>query len=96
MTHEEFNNLYDTGKISVKIYTGVVDGAEKCIEAFSYNGKFYLRLHIVLRYTLDRQAECGKKYRMTKESHFIKEFDCKESANAYFRKAANGLKKIGK
>lgn len=95
MTHEEFNRLYDNGEIVVKIWAGTFeDGTKKSIEAFEHCGKFYLRIHSVLPYVLDRTAECGKRYRMTKESHFIKEFDNKNHANAYFKKAAQGLNRV--
>lgn len=90
MTHQEFNRLYDNGKISVKIYSGFVDEVEKTIEAFTFDGKFYLRIHSVFRYVTG-ERKFGKRYRMTKESHFIKEFGTREKANAYFRKAAVGL-----
>ena len=95
MTHEEFNSLYDNGIITVKIFEAVEeDGTEKSVEAFEYDGKYWLRIHSVLRYILDRQAECGKKYRMAKESHFIKEFVSKEQANRYFKKISNNFKRV--
>ena len=93
MTHEEFNELYDNGKITVKIYSGVIDGVEKCIEAFEYNGKFYLRIHSVFKYVTGERA-FGKRYRMSRESHYIKEFDNRKVAINYFKKAAEGLKRI--
>ncbi len=94
MTHADFNRLYDAGEIIVKVYSGVIDETEKSIEAFEYGGKFYLRIHSIFKYTLDRTTECGKRYRMSKENHFIKEFDNKEHANNYFKKAAHGLTRV--
>ena len=79
MTHEEFNELYDNGKITVKIYSGVIDGVEKCIEAFEY---------------VTGERAFGKRYRMSRESHYIKEFDNRKVAINYFKKAAEGLKRI--
>lgn len=93
MTHEEFNRLYNDGIISVKIYSGIVDETEKSIEAFEYNEKFYLRIHSVFRYVTGTRAY-GKRYRMTRESHFIKEFDNKKQANSYFKKASDGLTRV--
>lgn len=99
MTHQEFNRLYDNGEISVKVFQQVEtvnqgDEQEKTIEAFEYNGKFFLRIHTLLRYKLDRRAECGKVYNMAKESHFIKEFDDKWYANNYFKKIAPNCVRI--
>lgn len=93
MTNEIFWELYDNGSINVKIWDGVVDGVKKSIEAFAFDGKFYLRVHSVFEYTTGERAR-GKSYKMSKESHFIKEFDSKERANAYFKKAAEGLKRV--
>ena len=87
MTHEEFNRLLGNHEITIKIFTTTEDdGTEKTVEAFEYNGKYWLRIHRILWYVLDRTAECGKKYRMTNEAHFIKEFETKEHANNYFKK----------
>ena len=98
MTHEEFNSLYNNGKISLKIYSGTINEngnqVEKSIEAFEHDGKFYLRIHSSFDYILDRTAECGKRYKMRKENHFIKEFNNKNHANNYFKKIANGLQRI--
>lgn len=94
MTNDMFWELYDSGRISVKIWDGVVDEVRKSIEAFEFNDKFYLRIHTEYEYVLDRRAECGKRYRMCKENHFFKEFDNRKSANAYFKKAAQGLRRV--
>lgn len=93
MTNELFWELYDNGKIQVKIYSGVVDDTEKSIEAFEYNGKFYLRIHSVHKYVTG-ERRFGKQYRMSKESHYIKEFDTRRHANRYFKKAAQGLARV--
>ena len=94
MEHSEFNRLYDNGEISVKIFQAVEeDGVEKTVESFEYNGKYYLRIHSVFKYVTG-ERKFGKKYRMSKESHFIKEFDTKEHANNYFLKISNNFKRI--
>lgn len=95
MEHSEFNRLYDNGEINIKIFQTVEeDGTEKTVESFEYNGKYYLRIHSVFRYICDRSSENGKKYRMTRESHFIKEFDSKKHANNYFLKISKNFKRI--
>lgn len=95
MTHQEFNNLYNNSNINIKCFLAVEnDGTEKSVESFEYCGKFYLRIHIVYRYICDRTSINGKKYRMSKESHFIKEFDNKYSANKYFLKISKNFKKV--
>jgi hypothetical protein len=94
MTHEEFNKLYRSGAITVVEFYGEYDGDTKAVEAFEWNGKFYLRLHSVHPYTITRS--CGKygtkRYAMTKERHVIKEFDTKERANNYYRKFVGNFK----
>ena len=93
MTHEEFNRLYDNNEITIKIWEGIVENEEKSIEAFEYNNKFYLRIHSVYKYVTGERA-FGKKYRMTRENHFIKEFDDKNYANNYFKKISKGLHRV--
>lgn len=94
MEHSEFNRLYNNGEINVKIFQAVEeDGTEKTVESFEYSGKYYLRIHSVFRYVTGERA-FGKKYRMSRESHFIKEFDTKEHANNYFLKISNNFKRI--
>jgi len=93
MTHDKFWDLYNNGEIQVKVWDGEIDGVQKSVEAFEYDGKFFLRIHSVYRYVTG-ERKFGKRYRMSKESHFIKEFNSKEHANAYFKKAAQGLKKV--
>ncbi len=96
MTHNEFNKLYANGEIVIKTYGNEASGLdkeEKTIEAFEYNGRFYLRIHKVYRY-LTGERRCGKRYKMTKESHFIKEFETKQQANNYFKKVAEGCRFI--
>lgn len=93
MTHEEFWELYDSGKITVKIWAGIVDETEKSVEAFEYNGKFFLRIHSEYTYVTGERA-WGKRYRMSRASNFIKEFDSKAHANNYFKKVAEGLTRV--
>jgi len=97
MTHEEFNRLYGDGKINIKVFVAAEDdGTEKTVESFMYNDKFYLRIHSVLHYvTGDRVTPFGRKrYKMSRESHFIKEFDTREQANAYFQKISKHFVRI--
>ena len=93
MINNLFWELYNNGKINVKIYYGIIDDVETSVEAFEYENKFYLRIHKIYRYTTGRRSN-GKKYKMTNESHFIKEFDNRNQANSYFKKVAKNLKKI--
>lgn len=93
MTNDLFWELYNNGEIQVKIYSGVVDDIEKSVEAFEHNGKFYLRIHSVYNYVTG-ERKFGKRYRMSRESHYIKEFDNKDHANNYFKKAAQGLARV--
>lgn len=94
MTHQEFNKLYETDQITIKIFQGVVDKEERTVESFEWQGKYYLRIHKVFRYTTNKRSN-GYKYNMTKESHVIKEFDTADQANNYYKKVSNGqLKRI--
>ena len=103
MTHEEFNRLYDNGEIAVKIFAG--DKTIRCpegavesetnehreVEAFEYNGKFFMRLHVESRWTYYRQVRHRRKLcRGGDDSHYIREFDTKAHANNYFKKFAEG------
>ena len=96
MTHEEFNNLYDSGKITLKIYTWKDANSDdnKCVEAFEYNGKFYLRIHTEHYYHLYRRAYGGHNYRMCNDSHFIKEFTDRNYANNYFKKICDNWTRV--
>lgn len=93
MTHEQYWELYDNGEISVKIWDGIVNEVHKTVEAFEYGDKFFLRIHNAFSYVTGVR-KYGKRYRMSKESHVIKEFGNRESANAYFKKVAEGLKRV--
>ena len=95
MTQNKFWELYDAGKINVKIFTGIVDGdVEKTIEAFEYEGKFYLR--IITRYEWRTGPRIHKPngYNMAGGHTSIKEFETKNQANAYFKKAGQGLSRV--
>lgn len=94
MTHKEFNELYRSGKIVCKFFHGEKGKDYRDVEAFEYCGKFYLRLHSVHPYTIERNGKYGpsKKYAMTSERHFIKEFDNKQKANNYYKKFVEGWK----
>lgn len=94
MTHEEFNRLYDSGLISVKIWDGMDGDTQKTIEAYQYGEMYYLRIHFVKQYKTGKRGPYGKRYAMTRESHTIKEFQTREAANRYFTKAAVGLKRV--
>ena len=103
MTHEDFRRLYESGEIAVKVFVGEAtikcpDGAveretteRRIVEAYEYNGKFYLRLHRESRWTYWRQVRHRQKLcRSGADDHFIKEFDTKTQANNYFKKFAAG------
>lgn len=104
MTHEEFRRLYEAGEIEVKIFAG--DKTIKCpdgavedetnehreVEAFEYNGKFFMRLHVESRWTYYKTKKYGKRrVRAGDDSHFIKEFDTKAHANNYYKKFTSGF-----
>lgn len=94
MTHDEFNRLYDAGLISLKIWDGMDGETQKTVEACQYSGKYYLRVHCITHYKTGKRGPRGKCYAMTRESHYIKEFQTREAANRYFAKAAAGLRRI--
>lgn len=90
MTNEKFFDLYESGEITVKAF-GDENGSE--IAAFEYNGKYFLRFAL----RTDAISWNGKKKIVIKNGwikNFIKEFDTKEQANNYFKKAAKGFQKI--
>ena len=103
MTHEDFNRLYDSGEIAVKVFVGeapidrvdadgnaVIERRE--VEAFEYNGKFFLRLHKTAKWTsMGRKKHRQARLMRLDESHFIKEFETRAQANNYFRKFAEGF-----
>ena len=96
MTHEKFWELYDSNQITVKVFQGT-DQEEQTttdVEAFEYDGKFYLRVHTRYEYICDRHRINGKWYKMTRGSDYIKEFDTKQHANNYFKKAFSGLTRV--
>ena len=93
MTNEMFWDLLDSGKIRVAIWYGENDGKTKEVDAFEHDGKFFLRICATRTYVTGERAY-GKRYRMAPMWNAIKEFDTRESANAYFKKCADGLKRV--
>ena len=86
MTNETFWKLYDKNEINVKCFEFKKEHKDVEVSAFEYDDKYYLRICTVYEsYTLDRTAECGKRYRMGYNSCVIKEFNNKDSANRYFK-----------
>ena len=92
MTHQDFNRLYDQGLLDIKFYSGMVNGDKWSVEAFTWDGRYYLRIHKVHHYTLKRR---NKNYAMANEMHIIKEFTTGTQANNYFKKLADGQLKRG-
>ena len=103
MTHEDFKRLYEAGEITVKVFEGEATitpyGAlekdvkeRRIVEAFEYDGKFFLRIHIEARWTIYRnRGKVRGKLRRDRDEHFIKEFDSKAHANGYFKKVSDGF-----
>lgn len=61
------------------------------IVAFEYDSKYYLRIYIRYpNYTCDRTPSNGKRYRMSRDYCYIKEFNDKVQANNYFKKVVKG------
>jgi len=96
MTHERFWELYDNGEIKVKVFAyDNLEAPDGCmthgeIDAFEFGGKFYLRF-----YKEYAPAGYRKHYKNGgSSSSTIKEFDNKNSANNYFKMAANGFKRV--
>lgn len=104
MTHEEFRRLYEAGEIEVRIFAGekiikCPEGAvedetveHREVEAFEYNGKYFIRFHVESRWTFYNRI--GKRVRLCKggaDSHYIKEFDTKTHANNYYKKFIDGF-----
>lgn len=86
MTNEMFWRLYNGGEINVKCFEFEKEKKHVEVSAFEYADKYFLRICTTSKpYTLDRTAECGKRYRMGYHSCTIKEFDNRESANRYFK-----------
>lgn len=93
MDHKTMNRLYNDGEIVVRSFAREFDeyGNKEVIEAFEYDGKFYLRLHLFKRYGSNRVR--GKFYVLYHSplfSSYIKEFDTKERANNYYKKVTVG------
>ena len=86
MTNELFWKLYNSGEINIVIFEFKKERRDIEIDAFEYANKYYLRICTVYEpYTLDRTAECGKRYRVRYNTCNIKEFNNKYSANKYFK-----------
>lgn len=108
MNHSEFWNLYDNGKLeNYKVWRreeeidtqGEFDcnGFNSEIESFVYNGKYYLRCVLFAGYEIrwvGRKAHRTPKRDGVRVNSWIKEFDNKNQANAYFKKVAVGFSKV--
>lgn len=101
MTHGEFWELYDNGKLENKKHWMRKDAEAKKIQdcseitTYSHNGKFYLRISEFKGYYgwwVGRGSNRHWKvnYDAPRRYSVIKEFDNKNSANAYFKKCAVG------
>lgn len=103
MEQSTFWELFNEDKIDIKVY--VIDNTEtvedcesdelQCAEisAFEYDNKYYLRTYIRYpNYTCDRTSSNGKRYRMSRDYCYIKEFNDKVQANNYFKKVVKGYK----
>ena len=91
MTQQEFWNLHDSGTIECKIFVWEDEYDRKTVEAFEYNGKFFLR---IIDEVGGRSWYSEVKHRMTHTRGYIntriKEFDTKAHANNYFKKVFEG------
>jgi len=105
MTRQEFWNLYNADKLeNVSIWRKAQEDIDpefsdfmNEVVAFTYNGKYYLRLVQFNGYTVwfvGRRGHRHPKRDGVRTWDYIKEFDTKERANAYFKKAAAGYKKV--
>ena len=107
MTNHEFFELYDNGKLeNVKLWhrpeTIETNGDFECdgflseIVSFTYGNKYYLRFVLFAGYEVryvGRYAHRTAKRDGVRTNSYIKEFDNKNHANAYFKKAAIGFTK---
>lgn len=105
MTHSEFWSLYDSNLLeNASIWRKAQEDIDpefgdfmNEVIAFTYNGKWYLRL---VQFNGYHTWYCGSRSnRHIKRTgvrtwSVIKEFNTKASANAYFMKAAAGYKKV--
>lgn len=108
MEHSEFWNLYDNGKLeNLKVWRREenidTEGDFECngfnseILSFTYNGKFYLRLVMFAGYEVrwvGRRNHRTPKRDGVRVNSWIKEFDNRNQANAYFKKVAVGFSKV--
>ena len=96
MTQQEFWSLYDSGKISCKVFEAkwAEDGHEffKLAESFEYNGKFWLRIHNEERWVMRTHDSKGRRYAHQRAPHWSKivEFNTAAHANNYFKKFFEG------
>lgn len=108
MNHSDFWNLYDNGNLeNLKIWRRKenidTNGDFECNEFYSeiisytYGGKYYLRFVLFAGYNIwfvgsRRNRRCKRTGIRT--NSFIKEFENKNHANAYFKKVAEGFSKV--
>ena len=101
MTHSEFWKLMDAGDlVNLSIWRKEQEDIDPEFQdfrnevvAFTYNGKFYLRIVRFCGYDGIYTGRGGNRHFVRKAVHrssYIKEFESKHSANAYFKKAAAG------
>lgn len=105
MTHAEFWNFYDSNALeNVSIWRKEQEDIDpefsdfrNEVIAFTYNGKYYLRIVQFNGYSVwwvGRRGRRTVKRDGVRTWSVIKEFDTKASANAYFKKCAVGYKKV--
>lgn len=104
MTNSEFWKLWDNKELeNVSIWRKAEQDIDpefadfrNEVVAFAYNGKFFLRIVQFNGYDGSYSGNWGNR-KFTKKAvrtySAIKEFDNKNSANAYFKKCAAGYKK---
>ena len=101
MNNTEFRKLFDDGQLeNLKVFQKPsFDGNNDEIVSFQYNGKFFLRIVKYYEahygwYVGHGSARHWKESGGNKFSSFIKEFESKDHANAYFKKCAEWFKRI--
>lgn len=108
MNQSDFWTLYDNGGLdNLKIWRREEDidteGDFECngfsseIISFEHNGKYYLRFALFAGYEVwyvGRGSRRRCKRTGVRTNSFIKEFDNKNQANAYFKKVGVGFSKV--